>query len=848
MTMRKGKFIKAVGVLLALALALSPAACAKKNGGGSTPAADGYTLWGVAATEKVLADVDVAQYASVSRAAALTVDAAKNDNEAAQLMISAVGKDKTYTVKKADLALSDGTVYSADNVEVYNMKYVTVTATWTQGARPSRYPDCLLPMDKAVEYGENTVKAGENASLFFSFYVPEEQKEGTYTGTFTVTVDGKDEAIPVTLKVRSVTVSSTVHAKSCVRNDFFSYIGEYDDTQKMRDEYIKFLMEYRLMPWKMIVDTSHKQADAEYYAQKAYELGGGENCSTLFLPLQKSGKIPAGQMLMYVTEFMKQSLLHGVNLLAKTYIYGPDEPVANNDLAGCTQVYQDFLSQRKECVDAFGAAAKKSELIGVYGDALTEMGLDPDEFYDECVNAIAKIGMVTTQKWTPDYSSNIDIYCPTFDGLEQGLATGVYEDTARNGGYTEERLWTYGALNPRAPYPSYHIDAPLLGARVLGWLQSIYNVEGNLYWASAYYAHRDSGGYVYIDEYYEDPYRYREIPGDGYLLYPGARYGIYGPIPSLRLYSIRDGYEEYELMYSLKERYAEAGEAIGQDLDATQVITSVAAELYSGMRVTADSETFEQAREALLDLCEFTDSGVAFTLADDNGEGLFTWSVYVPSGVEVTVDGAVVTGERSIAGGKIVDFEADMTKDGAKEIASFTATKDGVGKTVSFALSGKVSKISPETFEGKISGDLDTEKSVAVDGSQFGVSGKVLRLSLKAAGTNAKQSVIISAGAFTGAIAAGTEKAVLHLYYDGDEPLDVALSAKYGKKTYPSEIGMQITLTRGMNSIEWNVGQNNWESLGELEYLLVEVGKAGDPAREDVYLGELVIYSERRGN
>ena len=57
---------------------------------------------------------------------------------------------------------------------------------------------------------------------------------------------------------------------------------------------------------------------------------------------------------------------------------------------------------------------------------------------------------------------------------------------------------------------------------------------------------------------YADPQRMSErwiANGDGYLFYPGAKYGADYPFASMRLEAIRDGLEEYEYPVSYTHLY-----------------------------------------------------------------------------------------------------------------------------------------------------------------------------------------------------------------------------------------------------------------------------------------------------
>ena len=72
-----------------------------------------------------------------------------------------------------------------------------------------------------------------------------------------------------------------------------------------------------------------------------------------------------------------------------------------------------------------------------------------------------------------------------------------------------------------------------------------YNVKGLLYWSVN--AWSNGAEWRKIDA--EFPY------GDGRLIYCGKRYGLYGPIGSIRLEYLRDGIEDFQYLTMIEELY-----------------------------------------------------------------------------------------------------------------------------------------------------------------------------------------------------------------------------------------------------------------------------------------------------
>ncbi len=826
---RVKKYIKSASCLMfSVAFAVSGVSCKKNDP--QTESETGYTLWSAPTTEKILQDVDMAEYEAVSTEAQLSVDTAKNEYESAQVLITANTAVQNYTVSVSDLVCEENdSVYSKDNISVFNMKYCNMTSSWNEGTRVGWYPDAILPFEKAVEAQENKVSEGKNQSVYFSFNTPDTQATGVYTGTVTLTVDGEENEIPVSVRVRNVTVNEEVHNKSFFLTHWYTYLGEYDSTQATLDKYTKALFEYRLAPATLVVDTAYKQEDADFYAEKAYELCANEKCSTIGIPTNKSSSgIAKGVMTMYIKALALKSIETDYDLISKCYVYGIDEPIQNGALEKTKAFAATFYSQRDEAKEYF--LNNKDEI-------LANNPFCSAQFYDELVEAIDNIRFITTTKWAEEYVDYVDIWCPHFNTFESGEATGLYDN--------EDKMWFYGCLTPKAPYPTYHVDDTLLSARMVGWLQSIYNVEGNLYWAVNNFARYESdSGYSYLDEYYDNPNHFNYVPGEGFLFYPGKKYNVDGPIASIRLEAIRDGYEEYELFYNLQKQYENTSQQIGVPFSANNTIEALASGLYTGMKVTADTQSFASAREQLLSLAEFSQSGVCFTDYVDNGEGNIQYSVYIPDGVNVEVAGLTKQAEQSVSGGKILTYVADMTKEGAASIAEFSTSVNGETVSVQFKLSGKVVKVEGEKLQGLFTGSVVEEETVLVDASSVnGESGKLLQISLTAATESARARITISNEDVIKAFDKTTDKAVFNWYYAGTDDLKLNVYVKQKQSTYPRELGAQITLKTGANTVSLEgISTINWEKNGDIEYIFFEIGELNQPARNDLYLKNIVVY------
>ncbi|MBN2292718.1 MAG: DUF4091 domain-containing protein, partial [Pirellulales bacterium] len=137
-----------------------------------------------------------------------------------------------------------------------------------------------------------------------------------------------------------------------------------------------------------------------------------------------------------------------------------------------------------------------------------------------------------------------------------------------------ERMWWYVCCGPKAPFCTLFIDHPATEFRVWLWQTWKRDVTGILIWHSNYW-HSST---AFPDSYqnpYEDPMGYvrgYSTPpgtkrfwgnGDGRFMYPPLSAAVPGrsgkepiiepPVSSIRWEMLREGIEDYESLYMLRE-------------------------------------------------------------------------------------------------------------------------------------------------------------------------------------------------------------------------------------------------------------------------------------------------------
>ncbi len=808
---------------------LSLSACKDKEGEGAGAA--NVKVWTVDVNEKVLQD-NTELYTDLYVNDEMCVFGAKNEKESGQIVITSLGGEaEEYTVSATDLTSLEGVKFDKENVEFFHELYLEGVSVGKEYYKtPGKFPDAILPYEAAVEYGENKVGKDNNQAIFVRFDIPEEQAAGVYTGNITVKVSQKDYVVPVELTVYNTTVSEEVHSRSAFAYSWGIGNGEFDTSLDMRNKYAEFLAEYMVSGGEILMNAPSTDEEIAVWVDTVAKLAKNPKISTVRLP-----KVTKTVDTIYVDEveynnitecldseysakmvvaLAKRCIEDNVNYIKKLFIRGMDEPVVNKkteaDIIVIHETARLAIEYSKQGVEGLRTAENSA-------------------FIDELIAAIDKMPVVTTDgKVRPtEYLS----YCPYYSALH----TTTQREELREATYNE--LWWYGCNVPTNPYPNYHVDDSLLGARVLSWMQYEYDVVGNLYWGVDAW-NGDAGGTVPKYDYYSSA-----VPAfgdaEGVLVYPGKHYGIDGPIATIRLEAIRDGLEEYELLRSMELAYKEVNEEY--NTDAVMALLSNA--LYFGTELTYDLNAFNTSRKMLYTLSELVHGDAGFMITDvKDDDGQYTVKMFAKEGATVASNNGGALTEQAVEGGK----EYTLT---------FSLANGITGLDVKVSVNGKSQRVSwylgasstLYTAENLLADIKDRKGNGAVEGNavveKFGLS--LLQLRLDAVEEDDYQEVVIANDAIKG-IGKGTKKMVITLYYDGAEDTTqyITLRFKYSGKAQRVQ-KLQPALKPGLNKIEIsNMYAYDWDTFGHIDKLYIGFNEdeKANGAITNVYLKDIAIF------
>jgi hypothetical protein len=466
----------------------------------------------------------------------VTIAAARNEYEPLQVVVRAGSEPlRGVTARIGDLRSTDGAVIASSQVTFYREQYVHVVRSSPRSREGAGwYPDALIPFSapasaraggKARFAGAPfDVAPGTNQPVWVDVYVPRDARPATYSGTITVTAEQQpDREIRVELTVWNFALPETpsmrsnfgklgadiARAHGVEMNSAAFRAPEWEYGRALADHRISPVIPNTLYPAVRTDGSIDPSGTHEALARwiDAFHLTG--------FPLRLLGDDPAGRdrarNLTHLRAMYAYLEKHGWEDMA--YVYVLDEP---ND------------------AKAYGEVRRRAKLVH---EAVPDLEVLCTEQPDP-----------TDSKWGTLVGS-VDIWCPLWTLFDEAAVA----ERLRAG----DEVWSYTALTQgRRDHdtPYWQIDFPLLDFRVPMWISWRYGLTGILYWSPVWWS--------VTEDAWTDPVTYRAggdvYNGEGSLFYPGAAAGMDGPVVSMRMKQIREGFEDYEYLKLLADRVGSA--------------------------------------------------------------------------------------------------------------------------------------------------------------------------------------------------------------------------------------------------------------------------------------------------
>ncbi|HQK91994.1 MAG TPA: DUF4091 domain-containing protein [Armatimonadota bacterium] len=616
-----------------------------------------FEVWSVDALEKVLPSAA----APAGRTAAVSFQGARGEYESAQLVVRSDQPIANLRVELSELTGPEGAI-PADALAAHFVGFVPIEANTYATPReelvapaPCELPDPLLP-DAEIAVG-----AGRCQPVWLTLRIPDEAASGVYAGTVRLLADGGEIEVPVEATVWPFAVPSERHLQF---TNWLSAdrIAEHhgvtlwsEEFWAVFDRYAQAMGEHRqTMAWAPLSWIAvTEEADGAYVCDfsrfdrwvqtcerhgvaghiEIQQVGGFEKdwssttivLSDVWVTERATGRAKAvpGQVALPRLLPLVEAHLRERGWLDRTLIHIADEPSQHN----------------------------------------TRSWSEVADYVHEQAPGIRRIDAIEG----PYFAGHLEVMVPKLNHLRHWWP--IYARARDEGA----ELWFYTCCHPTGLYPNRFLDYSLLKTRILHWYNWRFGLAGYLHWG--------------LNWWTADPFRQVTSnglpPGDCFIIYPGPD----GPLSSIRWEALRDGIEDYEYLWVLRDATSRALERIGAGrlIDpgerSDEICRGIVRDFLDYTDASAD---LRAARERIASEIVAMDQAPLLVVATDPPE----WQPLAEGPIWVNVRGAVERGAIVTVNGQAVtpdergEFIAQAPLSGHGPRVTVKAELEGRQKTV----------------------------------------------------------------------------------------------------------------------------------------------------------------------
>lgn|SRR5271157_682268 len=358
--------------------------------------------------------------------------------------------------------------------------------------------------DQLVELPASVTSTGEeHVDLYFQLLVPGNATAGNYDATINLTINARDNPVPLRLHVYNFTIPANNHLQTAFGGGWNTNQW-YDELQYLRisqqDMGIPF--GYGSQYWWN--STAHAfqfnwtAYDSAFQAQLARNFTG---FSQGYFPVRPTEITNDSEWAIIQAHFLHDVSAH---LESKTWL---DQTGTNHSWVELPYIYwtdEPPMTQYQHIKEV-------------------------DDLYH--ANGTSKLRAILTLGFDTNYdilNKSVDILCPVIGNFEPMAVIKAH--------VAGQKYWFYTDVDPIAPYPNFQLQEPGNDPRLLPYICARFNADGFLYWSL------NAGNFTYRAGF--------DGNGDGQLAFNDSRTGRL--LPSLRLLSFSLGVEDYECIWLMR--------------------------------------------------------------------------------------------------------------------------------------------------------------------------------------------------------------------------------------------------------------------------------------------------------
>jgi hypothetical protein len=508
-------------------------------------------IWAVPAEQKVRSDdgVEANNLVWSNEKKKINIAGAGNEHVPFQVVITVPvpggRKPKApggFFIKASNLTSKQGKTIAQSQISFYLEHYIMLYGKSSSIGATGYWPDALAPIKESFSMAAQYAVV-RNRPIWVDLSIPSSTAAGTYTGTITVTQnDIPVQTLNVEVEVYNFSLPDKTHMISYMNVSKESLASFYHkdesslEIDQLTQTYYDFLYAHRMEPWfndqlqpKIVVngekvDVVFDDARYEYYLSKLHS-------NRVLLETYPSNlkKQMASELFSKVFNQKEKSYLSQVESYFKKHGW-KDRLVFNSpiDEPNSKQAYEDT----RQWANLVHEAAPGVPFLA------TESPVTDNPDWGSLIGQV----------------NNFSIHGNALN--DQQVKQAIKEEQVKGG----EMTW-YISCDQTYPQPNYFIDAPALDPVMVPWITAGYNMAGILYWAANFWSETPDpwldaitfiSGFLCSDGYL--------LNGEGSLLYPGDHTKTYtgqpdvnGPVSSIRFELLREGIEDYEYLWMLKD-------------------------------------------------------------------------------------------------------------------------------------------------------------------------------------------------------------------------------------------------------------------------------------------------------
>lgn len=526
----------------------------------------------------------------------LRITTAKNEMEAAQLVVRPSKPLKGFLAKTEALKGPNNAIIPAENVEVLRVRYVNVTQPTDYTSVAAPWPDPLPPFNGAIDLAENM-----NQPLWVRVKPPKETPAGVYKGMIALTAEHFEKKVPIEVTVFDFILPDTMTCTTAFgfgHGRAFQY-QKVTDPQQQREVFDKYLTAL----------SAHHICPYNPAALDPFNVTWNKLTPTFDWTAWDAAMTKA------FNQFHFNAFSVPFIGMGGGSFYERNEP----NLLG----YAENTPEYKAAFTAYGNALNAHLVEKGWADKSFVYWFDePDpKDYEFVMNGFRKIkesapnvGRMLTEQIEPALVGGPNIWCPLTPAFDLALAKQRQAEG--------DTFWWYVCTGPKAPYVTLFIDHPGTELRVWLWQTWQRRIQGLLVWETTFWnseaAYPDP---AHPQNPYEDPMGWTvgygtpagtKLPwgnGDGRFIYPpeAAADGnpsqpvLDPPVDSIRIEMLRDGIEDYEYFVLLEKLLAEkASKLSAEEAASLKALLEVPAEVTTDLtHFTTDPKPIDRHRDAL---------------------------------------------------------------------------------------------------------------------------------------------------------------------------------------------------------------------------------------------------------